>query len=189
MPWLRSGPSMSTHSVPASSMPTAGLPRARSCWPWGNVSQPKLMEHAPTFYPERWLSTGEPYEFTVRRTEKRPTELIDEFQRIVKDAKLQDILGLYRIDGGKETPAIIEWTEGRENLTREITDDDKTGEPIQTAWDSSRGDPDTMSCMIYCDQRTTRGSSVHKGIEPPHPQASSCLSCQLIEGTRSHVKN
>ena len=24
----------------------------------GNVSQPEPMEHAPTFYPERWLSTG-----------------------------------------------------------------------------------------------------------------------------------
>jgi hypothetical protein len=22
----------------------------------GNVSQPKLMEHTPTYYPERWLS-------------------------------------------------------------------------------------------------------------------------------------
>ncbi|KAI1106982.1 hypothetical protein F4804DRAFT_329728 [Jackrogersella minutella] len=130
----------------------------------GNVSQPKLMEHTPTYYPERWLSTGEPYEFTVRRTEKPPTELIEEFQRIVRDAKLQDILGLYHIDGEKDAPAIIEWTEGRNNLTREITDDDKTGEPIQTAWDFGRGDPVTMSCTIYCDQRTTRGSSVHKGI-------------------------
>lgn len=136
----------------------------------GNVSQPRLLEHTPTFHPERWLSTGKPYEFTVRSTEKPPTELVDEFQRIVKEAKLQDILGLYHIDGGKEAPAIIEWTEGRKNLTREITDDDKTGEPIQTAWDFGRGDPVTMSCTIYCDQRTTRGSSVHKN-------------------TRSHVKS
>ncbi|KAM3523133.1 hypothetical protein MY4038_008330 [Beauveria bassiana] len=59
-------------------------------------------------------------------------------------------------------PAIIEWTEGRKNLTREIADDDKTGEPIQTAWDFARGDPVTMSCAIYCDQRTTRGASTHK---------------------------
>ncbi|EJP65462.1 uncharacterized protein BBA_05793 [Beauveria bassiana ARSEF 2860] len=129
----------------------------------GNVSEPELMEHAPTFYPERWLSTGEPYEFTLRRTGKPPTKLVDEFQRIVKDAKLQDILGLYHIDGGGEMPAIIEWTEGRKNLTREIAADDKTGEPIQTAWDFARGDPVTMSCAIYCDQRTTRGASTHKG--------------------------
>ncbi|PMB67227.1 hypothetical protein BM221_006890 [Beauveria bassiana] len=61
-------------------------------------------------------------------------------------------------------PAIIEWTEGRKNLTREIADDDKTGEPIQTAWDFARGDPVTMSCAIYCDQRTTRGASTHKGM-------------------------
>lgn len=74
----------------------------------GNVSQPELTENIPTYYPERWLSTGEPYEFTVRRTEKPPTELIDEFQRIVKDSKLQGILGLYHIEGDKAAPAIIE---------------------------------------------------------------------------------
>lgn len=132
-----------------------------------NVSQPEQVEHAPHFYPERWLSDGKPYEFTVRNTEKPPEELIEEFQRIVKDAQLQDILGLYHVDGGKESAAIIEWTEGRKNLTRKITDEDKAGEPVQTAWDFGRGDPVTMSCSIYCDQRTTRGSSTHRGMTFP----------------------
>ncbi|KAI1272561.1 hypothetical protein F5Y07DRAFT_403274 [Xylaria sp. FL0933] len=54
-----------------------------------------------------------PYEFTVRRTEKPPTELIDKFRRMVEDASLQGILGLYHVDGEKAAPAIIEWTEGR----------------------------------------------------------------------------
>lgn len=129
----------------------------------GNVSEPLLTEHAPAVFPERWLSNGVPYEFTVRKTTSPPQQLIDEFQRIVQQAKLQDFLGLYHIDGEKDAPAIIEWTDGRKNLTREITDDDKTGEPIQTAWDFGRGDPVTMSCTIYCDQLTTRTSSSHKG--------------------------
>jgi hypothetical protein len=86
----------------------------------------------------------------VRRTEKPPTELIDEFQRIVKDAKLQDILGLYH----------IEWTEGRKNLTREITDDDKTGEPIQTAWDFGRGDPETVTVGVSWECEELSGGSI-----------------------------
>lgn len=156
----------------------------------GNISQPKLIEHAPTYYPERWLSTGEPYEFTVRVTEKPPTELIDEFQRIVEDAKLADILGLYHIDGGKGAPAIIEWTEGRKNLTREITDDDKTG----------RAYPDGVGLW----PGRSRHHELHDLLRPTHDswldrtyeyvtstqQASSCLGqLGMIEGTRSHIKS
>lgn len=45
-----------------------------------NVSQPERIEHAPPFYyPDRWLATGEPYEFTVRRSEKPPAELVARF--------------------------------------------------------------------------------------------------------------
>ena len=54
----------------------------------------------------------------MRRTEKPPTELIDEFQRIVKDAELQDILGLYHIDGGKEAAA--DWKFGSSTWHRNI---------------------------------------------------------------------
>ncbi|KAI1810731.1 hypothetical protein GGS20DRAFT_566251 [Poronia punctata] len=129
----------------------------------GNVSQPEPVGSTPTYYPERWLSSGKAYEFTLRETEKPPMELIEEFQRIVKEANLHDILGLYHIGGDKQTKPIIEWTEGRKNLTREITEDDKVGEPLQTAWDFGRGDPVTMSCSIWCDQRTTRNGSTHKG--------------------------
>ncbi|KAI0392699.1 hypothetical protein F5Y17DRAFT_435557 [Xylariaceae sp. FL0594] len=138
----------------------------------GNVSQPEQAEKTQVYYPERWLSTGEPYKFTVRKTQTPPAKLIDEFQRIVKDAKLEGVLGLYHTDGDKMTPTIIEWTEGRKNITRVLTDEDKAspGEPIQTAWDFGRGDPVTMSCTIVCDERTTRASSTHKHTRTHYKQ-------------------
>lgn len=132
-----------------------------------NVSQPEKLANAEIYYPERWLSDGKPYEFTVRRTKAPPHALIDKFQHVTKDVGLHEVLGLYHIDGGKHSPVIIEWTEGRKNLTRELTEEDKSAEPVQTAWDFARGDPVTMACTIYCDTRTTRSGdqNVHKGMD------------------------
>lgn len=92
---------------------------------------------------------------------------MDDFHRVAEDANLQDVLGFYHIEGGKDAPAIIEWTEGRKNVTRKLTEDDKSAEPVQTAWDFGRGDPVTMACTIVCDTRTTRSgkANTHKGTK------------------------
>ncbi|KAI1124892.1 hypothetical protein F5Y10DRAFT_284666 [Nemania abortiva] len=130
----------------------------------GNVSRPVRVADSGLYYPERWLSNGEPYEFAVRVTDAPPKPLADAFDQIVKAAGLQRVLGLYHIDGGKDTVPMIEWTEGRKNLTRELTHDDRLAEPVQTAWDFGRGDPVTMACAMYCDVRMTRSGKkdVHK---------------------------
>ncbi len=131
----------------------------------GNISQPVRSSDAGTHYPERWLSSGEPYEFTDRATTEPPMNLVHEFRQIVEAAQLQDVLGLYHIDKSKDIVPVLEWTDGRKNLTREMTQEDLLGKPVQTAWDFGRGDPVTMGCRIYCDTRVTRSGlkNVHKG--------------------------
>ncbi|AEO68435.1 a10b265c-8309-4604-9fbd-c5c4edfe3d6a [Thermothielavioides terrestris] len=136
----------------------------------GNVSQPERLENIERFYPERWLANGTPYEFTTRQTEEPPRDLVDKFLDITRQFNLQDILGFYHIEGGKDAPALIEWTEGRKNLTRILTEEDKPAEPVQTAWDFGRGDPITMACTIVCDTRTTRSgnANTHKNTQSHH---------------------
>ncbi|KAI9814486.1 MAG: hypothetical protein M1832_005892 [Thelocarpon impressellum] len=132
----------------------------------GNISQPVQSSDAVPFYPERWLSSGMPFELTVRPTVEPPTALVAEFKRIVFEVGLQDVLGLYHMDGAKNAAPLIEWTEERENLTRDLTEKDLLLNPVQTAWLFGRGtgDPVTMACTLYCDTRTTRsgGKNVHK---------------------------
>ncbi|KAK4199550.1 hypothetical protein QBC40DRAFT_227472 [Triangularia verruculosa] len=133
----------------------------------GNVSQPEKLANIECFYPERWLANGTSYEFTTRQTEEPPQDLVSKFFDITRQFNLHDILGLYHIDGGKDAPAIIEWTEGRKNLTRILTEKDKSIEPVQTAWDFGRSDPVTIACTIVCDTRTTRSgnANTHKNTQ------------------------
>lgn len=70
----------------------------------GNIPQPEQLKHALVIYFEHWLSAGEAYEFTMPSTEQPLAELVHEFRRIIKDANLQDVLGLYHIDGEKNAP-------------------------------------------------------------------------------------
>ncbi|KAI0102612.1 hypothetical protein GGR51DRAFT_562532 [Nemania sp. FL0031] len=130
----------------------------------GNVSQPVQAAKVGSCYPERWLSNGDSYEFIVRETEEPPKDLADDFDRIVKIAGLRRVLGLYHINGAKDAVPTIEWTEGRKNLTRQLTQEARSAGPVQTAWDFGRRDPVTMACAIYCDTRTTRSEepNVHR---------------------------
>ncbi|KAI1399453.1 hypothetical protein F4819DRAFT_464966 [Hypoxylon fuscum] len=132
-----------------------------------NISQPEELENAGAYYPDRWLASGEPYEFTVCQTQAPPKTLVDQFHQLTKEAKLEDVLGLYYVDGPIEDPAIIEWTDGRKNLTRTMKEEDKAADPVQTAWNFARGDPVTMACTKWCDTRTTRSgeNNVHKGTQ------------------------
>jgi hypothetical protein len=141
----------------------------------GDVSEPEKLANVEQFYPERWLANGTPYEFTTRQTEKPPQDLINTFLQITREFNLQDILGFYHIEGGKDAPAIIEWTEGRKNLTRILQEEDKSVEPVQTAWDFGRGDPVTMACTIVCDTRTTRSGNANT-----HKSKSSLLSAPIF---------
>jgi len=132
----------------------------------GNASKPETIEDCGDYFPERWLSNGAAYEFTIKPTQEPPKALIDEFNRIVQQT---GVLGLYYTGPAADAGAgaQIEWTEGRANLTRPLTEADKANNPVQTGWNFGRGDPLMEACEIFCDTRTTRSGSgnVHKNTQ------------------------
>lgn len=132
--------------------------------PKGSISEPEKLADIGCFYPKRWLANSIPYKFTTRQTRQPLRDIINGFLNSTRQFNLQDILGFYYIEGGKDAPAIIEWTEGRKNLTGILTEEHKSVEPVHTAWDFGRGDPITMACTTVCDTRTTRSGTgnVHK---------------------------
>ena len=92
----------------------------------GNITQPELSTDVPHF-PDRWLPNGQPFEFTTTPTTSPPARLIAEFQKITGP---NNVLGLwYKSDDKLE----LERTEGRKNITEEISD--LAGIPhFETAW-------------------------------------------------------
>jgi hypothetical protein len=110
----------------------------------GNVSQPKRNTQC---YPERWLGSGEPYEFNSRPTISPPPDLLCKFKSIVDGI---DVLGIYFAGDIQSSGILLEWTEGRTNLTKIVTE--TIDLPfIETAWIPGKGpSPVTMMCIIGC---------------------------------------
>lgn len=101
----------------------------------GNVSEP--LRDTPC-YPERWLATGEPYEFNSEPTKTPPPELFDAFRAAIGDL---GVLGLFYI-GKLADGILLEWTEGRKNITELRKPEELAGgEDIQTAWLPSQDGP------------------------------------------------
>lgn len=122
----------------------------------GNISQP---ERNVQCYPERWLATGEPYEFTRKPTRLPPQELLEEFQRIVHGV---DVLGLFYIHDGDHLGGItIERTEGRKNIVEIVPRDySSSSTGIATGW-LPGPDGNTMLCECICTYVT------HGECKPP----------------------
>ena len=136
----------------------------------GKVSEPvhKSDLNQSSYYPERWLASGEPYEYTTRPTTTPPAALLDGFRQLTSDVK---VLGLYHIDRDHQQKAnkMLEYTDGRKNILREFTDADQANgaSHVLTAWDLGSFDPATTACekVIYCDMISTRSGTgtTHKG--------------------------
>ncbi|TDL29941.1 hypothetical protein BD410DRAFT_780446 [Rickenella mellea] len=137
----------------------------------GNICEPRDSSSPIDHYPERWLKSGEPFEFTTNPTPTPPPDLFSEFQKIIGDVA---VLGLYFADGPAGGVKRIEWTEGRKNITRETTEEEVLGSAnitVETAWLPQCGGggktvPETV-CQIWCDTRTTRSGNhnKHKGTK------------------------
>ncbi|KAK5629208.1 hypothetical protein RRF57_004923 [Xylaria bambusicola] len=153
----------------------------------GNVSQPEVVKNLAEYYPERWLPSGEPYEFTTRPTTNPPAALVDALRQITSQV---GVLGLYHIDKDEECAKMLERTEGRSNILTPYTEVDVAHDATQvlTAWDLGSCDPVTMACnkVIICDARTTRNGSVHKGISSYSFHFTAILTGDNT-GTRSTV--
>jgi hypothetical protein len=138
---------------------------------FGAVSQPVPVSAAPEFYPERWLPSGEPFEFTTKPTTKIPSAAFLEDFRATFGS--DSVLGLCVLDdaeptdgdGDKRQVAQIEWTEGRKNKVREVTEDDMKANPIPTSWTIGDGIVTMTWCNQYCPSKTTESGSGHLGME------------------------
>ncbi|KJA21278.1 hypothetical protein HYPSUDRAFT_55554 [Hypholoma sublateritium FD-334 SS-4] len=93
-----------------------------------NVSQP---ERDGPSYPERWLATGEAYEFSREETTSPSEELLSNFRSIVGDIK---VLGLFYVRSEGIDGVMLERTEDRSNITDIISPVDATQNRITTAW-------------------------------------------------------
>ncbi|KAK0368161.1 hypothetical protein CLIM01_14481 [Colletotrichum limetticola] len=129
----------------------------------GNTTQPESIDSMENCHPERWLPSGKPYEFTTRETVPPPADLLKSFNELTYGI---DVLGLYHVDD-KNTGKMIEHTVGRKNILSSFDDPNalQPGDYIETAWDLGKGDPVTMTCVIYCDTRSTRSGGTHKGTK------------------------
>lgn len=72
----------------------------------GPVSEPKQPKDSGQYYPERWMSDGSAYEFTTRKTDQPPQDLVTDFHRITKSVNLQGTLGLYHIEADRDAPPV-----------------------------------------------------------------------------------
>ncbi|TFK33433.1 hypothetical protein BDQ12DRAFT_657919 [Crucibulum laeve] len=99
----------------------------------GNISQPQ--RRVTKCYAERWLASGEPYEYTRTPTQSPPKELLKQFREAV--GGLSDILGLFYIagDNGKSEGKIAwERTDGRKNYVEIVDGGQIFNNAITTAW-------------------------------------------------------
>ncbi|KAG5294124.1 hypothetical protein I7I50_04757 [Histoplasma capsulatum G186AR] len=132
----------------------------------GNVSQPEKATSLVEYYPERWLCSGEAYEFTTRPTTPPPAALLAAFNQLTSHI---GVLGLYHIDN-EDKGRMVEHTDGRKNILTPLSEASaQLANHTETAWNLGKGDPVTMSCMIVCDSRITRGSAAHKGTRSHYP--------------------
>ncbi|KAF2966551.1 hypothetical protein GQX73_g7028 [Xylaria multiplex] len=129
--------------------------------------EPELAAELLEYYLERWLPSGEAYEFMTQPTITPPATLAQSMHNITLRA---GVIGSHHIDKeSKQSGKVIERTEGCKNILSPYTDEDRARIEIQTetAWDLSSLGPVTMTCnqIIICDSRTTRNGAVHKGTK------------------------
>jgi len=125
----------------------------------GNICQPE--RHAKDAYPERWLATGEAYEFNREPTTSPSEELLNKFRSVVGDVQ---VLGLFFIRDEAKGKVALERTEGRRNIV-EFISHGTLRNAITTAWLPgflAEGDGTTM--RVY-----------------------ECSACKVVNG--SHIQN
>jgi len=113
-----------------------------------NISQP---ERNVACYPDRWLATGEPYEYHRKPAPSPPQGLFEEFQKIVDGMQC---LGLFFVRDEGEGGVSLERTEGRKNIV-EIVEASTPRKSITTAWRLQSG----TSHLYECNECIESGGS------------------------------
>ncbi|PPQ81610.1 hypothetical protein CVT26_002977 [Gymnopilus dilepis] len=128
----------------------------------GNVSQPERVKDSEC-YPERWLATGEAYEFSREQTVSPSPELLDKFQHIVGNI---NVLGIFYIRDKGVDGVALERTEGRRNIV-EIVPRNTPRRSLTTAW--------LFGSSTVNDVHTVL---IHE-----------CSACTVARNTNSHIEN
>jgi len=173
----------------------------------GRISEPKIVSDESCF-PERWLSNGDPYEFSSSPTVEGgsvPKELLDGFQarlRSFSPNDLSGLLGIYYVhdpdsdhskaghDHNKVPDKDIIWmetTEGRTNILELVTKDKvmAMSNAVPAAWYiSCRDDPDDpgsegeIIVSLGCTCLDFRGRHSYAG--PSEKGSSKNVDCQYM---------
>lgn len=93
----------------------------------GLVSKP---EKDVECYPERWLPSGEPYEFNRKPSISPPESLFAEFREVVGDLGVLGICYIY--EDAQNTGLRVERTVGRTNITEIV--EEVNGDQVTTCW-------------------------------------------------------
>jgi len=108
------------------------------------ISQPERVKDSEC-YPERWLVTGEAYEFNRKETISPPQKLLEEFRTIVGDVKVLGLFYAYEREGG----IALERTEGRRNII-EIVPHHTPRRALTTAWLPGQAFTDNTMKLYEC---------------------------------------
>lgn len=102
-------------------------------------------------YPGSWLSTGEPFEYTLDPTPPLPPQLYDGFKEIVEGANIvEGLLGICHVPEENWGQLFIEHTEGKNNIMEKIdTDTNMPDNSISTSWHPSCF-PSGVECTACC---------------------------------------
>lgn len=134
----------------------------------GNIAQP---ERAAEYYPDRWLATGEAYEFSDEPSEAPPQDLLEEFQNYIQGI---DVLGLFYVREVPEDGYVFsESTHGRKNVLETVRVDDPSPKLV-ASYDSAwvPGHPNrTMSTTGTCCTCSGHSGDCDKDCPhaPPRP--------------------
>ncbi|KAF8901906.1 hypothetical protein CPB84DRAFT_1776988 [Gymnopilus junonius] len=120
----------------------------------GNISQPERVYDSEC-YPERWLVTGEAYEFTQEPTTEPPVQLVEEFRKIVGNTQ---VLGLFFIHNSDISGVALERTEGRKNII-EIVPRHTPRRAVTTAWLPAQLDSEASVKLYECSICKTANNS------------------------------
>ena len=128
----------------------------------GDVAEPVHVSEIPGFYPERWLTSGEPYEFTTRPTKMPGDALLEAFRVAMGDNTSLGLCSPMREDSDALPTPRIEWAEGRKIKTRILADGELVGNQIPTSWTLGIcGARAGWYCNIYCPSKTSKSDEGH----------------------------
>jgi len=102
-------------------------------------------------YPNSWLSTGEPFEYTLDPTPPLPPQLFEGFKEIVKGANFAEgLLGISHITEEHWGQLSVEHTEGKKNVVEKVDGEvKKPDNSISTCWHPSYSPPG-VECAACC---------------------------------------